>query len=244
MLRKKINLAAVAALFVSAGAMGEVATVYYTVDMGGWNTDPLNGMQAMAIWESSGTDLSILLQNTSTGVPVGAQAADSLLVSVAFSLLDGVEIASGNTAVIGAGSYGLGLWSGLGPGDSVAQQWLWTNDFGGDMLDIFAQIISTSSGQGGGASYLFGGGDPNVSGPFGGIAADPPFIAIPDSKPAVANSILFTLTLTDELLPGQLQHIADRSVVEYGSDFQYLSVPAPATVGVLLLSLGLRRRRR
>jgi hypothetical protein len=221
-----------------------MVTVKYFVDAGGNNGNPLNGMTAQATWETNGTMLSILLENDSTGVPMGAQAADSLLVSLGFNLLDGVMIASGDAAVIGDGSYGLGTWSDRGPGDSVAEEWLWTNDFGGDMLDAYAQIISTSSGQGGGDSYLFGGGDPNVNGPFGGIAADPPFIGIPDNQRAVADSILFTLTLTDELMPGQLAMIADDSIVEYGSDFQYLETPAPATLSVFLLPLIARRRRR
>ena len=36
-------------------------------------------------------------------------------------------------------------FAGRGPGDSVAEQWLWTNDFGSDLLANYAQIISTRS---------------------------------------------------------------------------------------------------
>ncbi|UCD74563.1 MAG: hypothetical protein JSV91_12335 [Phycisphaerales bacterium] len=244
MLRKKIFLAAVVALCACSSAPAETVTVYYTLDAGGWNPNPLNGMTAKATWTLEGEILSILLENDSTGIPDGAMVADSLLVSLGFNLLDDVLITSGDTAVIGEGSYGLGIWSDRGPGDSVAEEWLWTNEYGGDLMLPYAQVISTSMGQDEGMSYLFGGGEPFVNGPFGGIAADPPLTEWPDDQPGVADSILFTLTLSGGLQPGQLQYIADNSIVEYGSDFQYLIVPAPATLSVLLLSLGMRRRRR
>lgn len=244
MLRKKMYVPAVVALCAATTAGAELVTVNYTLAAGGNNQNPLNGMAASATWETDGMYLSILLENVSTGVPMGAEAADSLLVSLGFDLMDDIMIASGDTAVIGAGSYGVGSWSGMTEGDSVAEEWLWTNDFGGDMMESYAQIISTSSGQGGGMSYLFGGGNPNVSGPFGGIAADPPLMSIPDSKPAVSNSILFTMMLTDELDAGQLDYIARTSIVEFGSDFQYLQVPAPGALGTLLLPFVLGRRRR
>jgi hypothetical protein len=220
-------------------------TVHYTVDAGGTNENPLNGMSAAATFDLVGTQLTILMENTSTGVPVGALAADSLLASLGFNLVDDVHIVSGDSALIGPGSYGVGSWDGLFEGDDVGDEWLWTNDFGGDGLSTYAQIISTSQGQGGGSTWSFNGEpDPVVSGPFGGMAADPPLIEILIDQPAVSDSIRFTLTLSGSLSDAQLEAIANDSMVEFGSDYQYLAVPSPAALPALLVAVIFPRRRR
>jgi hypothetical protein len=211
--------------------------VNYGLDGGGTNQDPLNGLAARATFALAGTHLSVLLEDTSTGVPASFDTADSLLVSVGLNLPGGVYIVGGNSAVIGPGSHGLGSWSSRVAGDSVAEQWLWTNDFGGDLMEAYAQVISTSSGQGGGTVTRFDGQNGTVGGPFGGIAADPPWRSIPDNQPAVGDSILFELTLSDTLSAAQLGAAANASIVEYGSDARYLLVPEPA--GLLLAALGL-----
>lgn len=237
-----------AAVLLPAAVCPATIIVDYTADAGGDNPNPVNGLAAQASWRIDGATLTIVLRNASTGVPIGAEVSDSLLVSLAFDLGDGVSITSGNSAVIGAGSVGLGTWSGLGPGDSVADQWLWTNDFGGDLLASYANVISTSNGQGGGDTYSFNGvANPNVDGPFGGIAASPPLIAIPGPQQAVSDSIEFELTLNAALTRSELQAIAGAAIVEFGSDYQYLTaVPAPGAAGLLALGMTsvLRRRRR
>ena len=236
-----------AAILVPALACPAGIIVHYGTDAGGTNTNPLNGLAASASFRVDGLPLPIVVTNTSTGVPGGAEVSDSLLVSLGFNLGDGISIVSGNSAVIGAASIGLGAWAGLGPGDSVADQWLWTNDGGGDLLESFSQVISTSMGQGGGDTFSFDGtADPNVGGPFGGIAAAPPIINVPGSQRAVSNSIEYRLTLSAVLSQSQLLQIAGSSIVEFGSDYQYLAVPAPGSLTLLLVAgvaTRLRRRR-
>jgi hypothetical protein len=237
-------LALAAALLLTGAATADII-IDYTEDAGGSNTDPLNGLSASATFGLDGTELTILLRNTSTGVPLGAQVADSLFVSLGFNLIDDITILSGDSALIGPGSVGVGLWDGLMEGANVGDQWLWTNDGGGDLMADYAQIISTSDGQGDGTTISFNGElNPNVGGPFGGIAASPPILDIPLNQPAVSDSILFTLTLSGALSEEQLMGIAENSLVEFGSDFQYLSVPTPGTLPAILLVLLGRRRRR
>ena len=242
----KSRLFGILAVLAIASPTQAGIVVDYVVDSGGDNMNPLNGLSARATFEVSGTNLMILLENTSTDVPMGFEVSDSLLVSLGMNMT-GVTIESGNAAVVAPGSLGLGLWSLLGPGDSVAEEWLWTNDFGGDLMETFAQIVSTSAGQNGGTSTRFDGLPGTVDGPFGGIAASPPVIAVPDSERAVSNGILFDLTLTDTLTEAQLQTIANSSIVEFGSDQKYLSVPEPSAFALLVVAgalLGRRARRR
>ncbi len=236
---------AVVTAVVLAGPAHAGIIASYTVDAGGSNGNPLNGLSAQASFQVDGFELTIVLTNTSSGVPMGAEVSDSLLVSLGFNLPDGTTIVSGDAAVIAAGSNGLGTWSGLGAGDSVAEEWLWTNGAGGDLLQAFSQIISTSMGQGGGTTTGFDGTtNPNVNGPFGGMAASPVLVGVPDTQMAVSDSIEFRLTLSSMLSNGQLQTLADDSVVEFGSDYQYLAVPGPAVLPVLAVLLVGRRRRR
>lgn len=234
--------AVLSVLIVAATAYADVI-VSYTVDAGGNNNEPLNGLSARATFSVSGDHVTILLENTSAGVPDSFDSADSLLVSIGFDLPD-MAILTGDAAVIGPGSFGLGEWAGRAAGDSVAEEWLWTNDFGGDLMDSYAQVISTSSGQGGGTVTRFDGLSGTVSGPYGGVAADPPHRTIPDSKPAVSDSIRFELTLTGALTDDQLWTVAQESIVEFGSDQRYLATPEPHSLALLLLGAVLARSRR
>lgn len=231
---------------LAAAAIGARADIIvdYVIDAGGNNTDPLNGLAARASFMLDGMQLAILLENTSTGVPLSFETSDSLLVSLGMNLPGGAAIVVGNAAYIGPGSQGLGSWAGRTAGDSVGEQWIWTNDFGGDLLEGWAQVLSTSDGQGGGPVTRFDGGSGSVNGPYGGIAANPPLLTVPGSKPAVSNSILFSLTLSRALTEAELADTALTSIVEFGSDARYL-VHAPEPAGVLLVLLGaaLCRRR-
>ena len=222
--------------------------VTYGVDEGGHNTFGVEGLSAQSTWHLDGTTLTILLENTSTAVPDGFEVSDSLLVSLGFDLGD-VFIVSGDSAVIGDGSVGLGAWSSLGAGASVAHEWLWTNNYGGDFLEAYPHVLSTSMGMGSPPRIDFNGDNGRVSGPFGGIAADPVLVNVPHRQRAVSNSILFSLTLSDTVTFEDLRSIALGSVVEFGSDFQYLSaIPAPGPLALLaiaaLVGRSPRRRRR
>lgn len=227
-------------VLVCAAALGVVAradvTVNYILDAGGENTEPLNGLSARATFtlSGSGTELTILLENTSTGVPASFDASDQLLSSLGMNLP--VNILAGDWAVIGPGSVGLGVWSTRGPGDSVAEEWLWTNEFGGDLMEAWQHVISTNEGQGGGTTTRFDGGTGTVAGPFGGIAADPPHRKIPDKQMAISDSAVFHLRLTAAMTEAQLLEAANGSIVEFGSDQRYLLVPEASSL--LLLGLG------
>ncbi len=216
--------------------------VDYIHDAGGSSSAPLNGLAARATFGIEGTQLSILLENTSTGVPDGFAVADSLLVSIGFNLPDGVWIAQGNAALIGPGSVGLGLWSSRTAGDSVGEEWIWTNGSGGDLLQNYAQVISTSAGHGGGPVTRFDGGSGTVGGPFGGIAANPPLLQVPGTQPAVSNAISFDLTLNAALSETELLAVAHTGIVEFGSNARYL-VPEPTSLFALLLGIAVVSRR-
>lgn len=236
-------LCALAVLALASVAAADVI-VDYTFDAGGSTSDPLNGLSARGTFSRSGNQLMILLENTSTGVPASFTTAASLLVSVGMNLPDGVAFLSGDAAEIGVGSVGIGSWAGRVAGDSVAEQWLWTNGFGADLLADYSQIISTSDGQGGAAVTRFDGVVGGlVGGPFGGIAAEPPVLTIPGQQPAVSDAIWFELTLTAPITDLQLAELADASIVEFGSDARYLTVPEPATGLLALCGLALLRRR-
>lgn len=231
-------------LMLSCSTAHASFVVDYIIDVGGNNTSGIVGLSARSTWEIDGNELEILLENTSTALPDGFGTADSLLVSLGFNLIS-QTILFGDEAEIGDGSIGLGAWSGLIEDDSVADQWLWTNGSGGDLMSIFSQVISTSMGQPGSSLIDFNGNPAGVNGPFGGIAAALPLRAIAGSKKAVSNGIEFEITLSGTLSEGQLEAIALSSWVEFGSDFQYLAVPGPGTLPILMtLSLVFRSRRR
>ncbi len=236
------GLGAIGLLTVAASAD---FTIDYVADAGGNNPNGPSGLSAAATFSITGNQLTILLQNTSTGAPAGAEASDSLLTSIAFSFGGGVSIVSGDSAIIAAGSTGLGAWSDRSAGDSVAEQWAWTNNAGGDFLAAFDQVISTSSGFGDGDYFDFNGAaNPSLGGPFGGIAANPLTVPLPADQAAVSDAILFSLTLSESISEAALFTVAENGAVEFGSDFQYMTVPAPAAVALLALAGVTRRRRR
>lgn len=236
-MRSWLRLTCLATLAIATPPLTADIIVDYTVDAGGHSGGPLNGLAARGTFIVTDEHLSITLENTSTGLPDSFGTSDSLLTSLGLNFLDGVEILSGDSARIGPGSIGLGEWSDLVAGDDVGEEWIWTNDFGGDLLEDYAQVISTSAGHGGGSATRFDGGSGTVSGPYGGITADPPLISIPPSKPAVSDSIVFELTLSAGLSEPQIAEIAQNSRVEFGSDQRYLGVPEPAAALLALTGL-------
>lgn len=231
------------ALLLAAGAQADVV-VDYVIDAGGKNTYGTEGLSARGTFSITDDTLTILLENTSTSAPFGFEVSDSLLVSLGFDLGD-AYIVSGDSAVVGPGSSGLGAWESFTAGTSVAEEWLWTNDGGGDQLHAFQQVISTSMGTGGPERTDFNGDRAKVNGPFGGIAALEPVIEVPKRQRAVSNSIMFQITLNETISVADLRDIALGSVVEFGSDWQYMSaIPSPGALALLAVAgLCVRRRR-
>ncbi len=88
----------------------------------------------------------------------------------------------------------------------------------------------------------FDGGAGSVDGPFAGTVAHPPLIAIPSQKPVVDSSIRFDLMLTGPLSEEQLGAVAEGSIVEFGSDGRYLTVPEPAALALPALAALFSRR--
>lgn len=230
-------------LSLGCAALASASTIVdYVVDAGGTNNNPLNGLAARGEFDISGNQLTVLLENTSTGAPLGFASAQQLVVSVGFNLPSGVDFASGDTALIGPGSVGAGSWSSRVAGDSVAEQWNWTNFGAGDLLAAYRNVITTSSGNPPG-DVSFGGHNYNIGGPYGGIAPDPLLLNIPANQPAVQNSIIFSLTLTAPISEAQLAAVAADSIVEFGSDARHLRVPEPASIALAGLAVFALRRR-
>lgn len=230
-----------------AQAHAGAITVQYTLDAGGRNRNPLNGLAALATFTSSGNGLSVLVQNTSTGVPARFNAASSLITSLGMSLPNGTRIVSGDSATIGSGSIGLQAWASRERGGSVADEWGWTNRRGNQAFAEFEQTITTTRNVAG--MTLFGGGRGRVGDAFGGIAAGPPILSIPRAKKAVSSSILFELTLSSALTREQLSEVAYGSMIEFGADAKYLRpVPEPSSLMLLAAAgaarLGMRQRSR
>jgi len=247
--RLNVHVAAAAALTaLLAQPLSAGLIVDYTEDGGGKNAGSHVGMAATASFDVSGNELVIVLTNASTAMPQSAKTADAYLVSLAFILPGDIQILSGDSAEIAVGSFGLGSWSDRGAGDSVAEEWMWTNGSGGDLLASYTQVISTSMGAKSGQVADFNGTIPaSVNGPSGGIVAAPPLLTLAGDQPAVSNAIEFRLTLSEALTHQQLWDVADNSVVEFGSDFQYLTgivIPAPAAAPLVAGALLLSRRRR
>lgn len=238
-----VKIAGLLVALCVAAANADIVVVNYSVDAGGSNNNALNGLSARATFTTSGNQLTILLENTSTGVPSGFGASDSLLSSLAFN--SPVSISNGVSSVIGAGSRGLGQWSTRTAGASVAEEWLWGNQGAGDLLDDYSQVITTSNGLGGASAFHFAGASGNVGGPYGGIAGAPPRVSIPGSQRAVSNSLFFTLTMAAPLSATQLALLTQNSIVEYGSDKQYLTaVPAPGAIALGVIGLAMLKRLR
>lgn len=232
-------------LAFAAEAWAGSITVRYNVDAGGRNRNPLNGLAALATFESTGNELTILLKNTSTGMPIRFDAPSSLLSSLGMNLPEGMIITSGDIAAIGPGSTGLQAWSTRSNGGSVAEEWGWSNLSGNHAFAEFQQSLTTTRSSRG--LTQFGGGRARVGGPYGGIASDPPLFGIPSSQRAVSNSIFFQMTLSSALTQEQLSEVAYGSMIEFGSDAKYLRVaPEPAglaLIGLVAVSLFTHRRR-
>lgn len=256
MLRNKAIATLLCIAAATCAAHGDITTeVDYTVIAGG--NSPIAGLSAHGKFTVSGTTLTVELSNTTVGQSGNQVGAGHILASVGLNLPVNFVNSVSNSATIAAGSAGIGVWNALSAGADVGDEWLWTNDFGGDLMGSLKHIISTSQGQGGGDTYSFdwdhngSPGDnknPNVSSPWGGMA--PPGSSINNNREAVDNTIKFVLSLTGGMSQQQLNQAALGSLVEFGSDDTYLEaqvIPAPgaallATLGLMMVGQVRRRR--
>ncbi len=225
-------LCALAVIGVVVGFARADIVVDYSQFAGGRGGDAPGGLSARATFRTSGTKLRVLLENTSTSTPSGFSVEDSLLTSLALNLP--VPFASGDFAEVAPGSRGLGAWSYLREGDSVAKQWLWTNSGASDVLANYSQVISTSK-ENKELSRRFDGTKAAVKGAYGGIAALDE--SVRRGRLAISNSIVFQVTLAGELSEEQLRAALRGSKVEFGNDARYLQ-PVPSPGAALLAGVG------
>lgn len=238
MLRFQTTVAmAVAAIVASSAHAGAVSvTRSYSVDAGGKGGAADSGLSAAATFRASGTSFSITLRNTSTSAPSGG-VANALLSTLAFNLPEGVGIASGNGATIAEGSRGIGGWDGREAGDSVAEEWAYTEGGANHMLRDHSHAITTDSKIGRAQQHFFGGALPDLRNAFGGLISGETaslFDFNGRRQHAVESAIVFDFTLTMELTRDQLAAIADSAVAEFGRQFQYLSAAAPTNAGMVI----------
>lgn len=201
---------------------------------------------------------SVTLRNTSTSASGTRGVSNALLSTLAFDLPEGVSIASGDGAHIAQGSRGVGGWADRGAGDSVADEWSFTEGGANGMMRDHTTAITTDSKVGRAQSFRFNGQQGNIRNAFGGLISGETaslFDFNGRKRYAVESAIVFDFTLTAELTADQLVALADSALAEFGRQYQYLSVdptslgmviPLPGTaglagVGVSLLAV--RRRR-
>lgn len=226
-------------LACAGAAHAGLVTVDYTTPASGSTVTALNGLSARAEFSLSGRRLTITLRNTSTGVPTGFGAASSLVTSIGFNLPTG-SIVSGQYARIGEDSHGVGAWSNKDEGDSVGNQWAWSNHAGANLMGGYSQVISTVRDTVGSGAKRFDGSTNSVGTAWGGIGADPLVVNIPGSKEAVSGELVFRITLTGTLTDAELLSLAYHSRIEFGDAAAFLRVnPAPAPGAALLGMIGL-----
>ena len=77
-----LHAALAAAILLPTAVCPATLIVEYAVDAGGNNPDQINGMAARATWRTEGATLTILLENASSGVPIGAEVSDWIVVKL------------------------------------------------------------------------------------------------------------------------------------------------------------------
>ena len=192
------------------------------------------------------TTLEIRARNTSTGVPAGFDSSDQILTGVSWDFgLPGYDPAdpfiTGGWVIIGLDSSSVNFDMGFfGPLADISGEYGYGNSGGSGALQ---NLLTTNSAQ----AIPFGGpnldGPENLDGPQGGLVADPILVGL-GGLGAIRNEIIGTVMLSAPI--GDLGFLFDNQVrVEFGSDVAFITVPEPATAGLLLLGAAalLRRRR-
>lgn len=234
MRRSLICLMALAALSQSASA-GMVFNF----------SDPMYpGLGAQAEFDLlSPTMIQIRLKNTSTGAPMGFDSADQILTGVSWDFPPpGLALTTaiiGGTAEIGPTSASLNFSEGAyGPGTNIGGEWGFANFDGTGMLPNF---ISSNASM----VTAFGGpnlDDPvNIDGPQGGLCASPPVVPI-GGLGCIVDEAIFKLNLSVAI--ADLDFLNNGVRVEFGSDAAFITIPEPATLGLLGMALLAASRRR
>lgn len=192
------------------------------------------------------TTVQIRLRNTSTGVPNGFTAADSLLTGISWDAghpgFNGDPNIAGGTVEIGAASMSLNFDTGAyGPGTSLGGEWGFGNMDGTGMLPNFISANNAQVTAFGGANLD---GPVSIDGPQGGIAANPLAMSL-GGLGAVQDEIIATLTMTEAIT---IEDLGTTFRVEFGSDARFIetNIPGPGALVVLgagMLAMGRRRRR-
>ncbi len=221
------------AMFGVAQAAGAAIIVF---------TDPgLPGLAAEAEFNLvNATTLEVRLRNVSTGAPGGFGSADQLLTGVSFDLPGGLTI-TGGAGEIGPNSQSIDFDTGsYGPGTNIGGEW----GFGNSGLS--GALRNAISGNSAGITD-FGGpnldGPAGLNGPQGGLVANPAVVSL-GGLGAIQDEAIFVVTLSGAI--DNLSWLLDRGVrVEFGSDAAFITVPAPASIGLLTgVTLLTARRRR
>lgn len=193
-----------------------------------------------------GTQLQVRLRNTSTGVPVGFNAADQLLTGISFDLgapgLNGGDpTITGGSIVTGASSFSINFSvMNVGANADVGGEWGYGNS------DVSGNLFNFISGNAAGTT-AFGGpnldGPANLNGPQAGLVS----AAMPVSlggMGAIQDEVIATLNLSQAI--ADLSFLDHGVQVEFGSDAAFIFVPTPGAAGVMLAAMGvvgMRRRR-
>lgn len=185
------------------------------------------------------TTLEVRLRNISVSAPTGFSNSDQILTGVSWVFPSGQQI-TGGTVVIGSSSKSVNFSAGaFGAGDNVSGEWGFGNSAQSGLLANFITVLQAGSTQ---FSNVNLDGPSNLSGPQGGLIADPAVIPI-GGLGAIQTDVVATLQLSAPL--ANLDFLSDNLVrFEFGSDAAFITVPAPAAGGLLLGLLPMLRRRR
>lgn len=208
-----------AVLFVGGLAAAQSRTMYF---------DDASGLSAEAQFTltGGGSMLEIRFENTSTGVPMGFDAADQILTGVSFDLgAPGVNVGDplilGGSVETGATSASLNFdISNVGASADVTGEWGYANS---PTTNTYPNFVSA---HGAGATP-FGGtnldGPAGLAGPAGGLIGPSIFVDL-GGQSAIQFEIIATISL-DAVLT-DLDFLDNGARVEYGSDAAFLDVCA------------------